>query len=163
MKHICPGNTLHRAKMLLVYLPPECPLELQFPVSKYLVIPFLLCWWKSWSIMPILHTFQSPRNYYSVICTGDRALLLRQPVSAKSIRPCRKAAARWSDFLIWLRFCFGKGGNEKGKEKRPMMKLDTRGDGALLSEGAKSNESRRDLSCFVLQLSELWLYPASSG
>lgn len=36
-----------------------------------------------------------------------------------------------------------------------MMKLDTRGDGALLSEGAKSNESRRDLSCFVLQLSEL--------
>ena len=59
MKHICPGNTLRCAKMLLVYLAPECPLKLQFPVSKYLVIPFLLCWWKSWSIMPIMHTFHS--------------------------------------------------------------------------------------------------------
>lgn len=103
--------------MLLVYLPPECPLKLQFPVSKYLVIPFLLCWWKSWSIMPISHTFQSPRNYYSVICTGDHALLLRQPVSAKSIRFCRKAIARWSDFLMWLRFHIGKGGNEKEKKE----------------------------------------------
>lgn len=82
--------------------------------------------------MPILHTFQSPRNYYSVICTGDHALLLGQPVSAKSIRPCRKAVARWSEFLIWLRFRSGKEGNEKEKEKRPMMRLDAREDGALL-------------------------------
>lgn len=162
MKHICPGNTLHCAKMLLVYLPPECPLKLQFPVSKYLVIPFLLCWWKSWSIMPISHTFQSPRNYYSVICTGDHALLLRQPVSAKSIRFCRKAIARWSDFLMWLRFHIGKGGNEKGKERRPMMRWDARENDALLFKAAKRNESRRDLTCFVLQPSELWLYPASS-
>ena len=136
MKHICPGNILHCAKMLLVYLPPECPLKLQFPVSKYLVIPFLLCWWKSWSIMPILHTFQSPRNYYSVMCIGDHALLLRQPISAKSMSPWRKAVARWSDFLIWLRFHFGKVG--KKKEKRPMTRLDTREDDVLLFKGAKT-------------------------
>lgn len=61
---------------------------------------------------------QSPRNYYSVMRTGDHALLLRQPVSAKNISPHREAAARLPGFLMWLKFHFGKEIKEKREGQR---------------------------------------------
>lgn len=98
---------------------------------------------------------QSPRNYYSVMCIGDGALLLRQPTSAKNISPWRKTVASQTAIQLMLHFGSGK------MKKRPMVRLDTREDNALPLIGAKRGESSKDLTCYVLQPNGFWPYPVS--